>query len=741
MYFKCRSFILKQRNIIVYKCCINYSLYFYRISEGNKFSELERSLADTAAQQIDDSISFFNRLNNKSLTFEDIENEIGSLWPSDNFLKDTFLNHFRNHKQLYRHKLQEICGSTMAMDHTFKVSSNIGFVRSDGAWVALYETLFIAVNETGQVMDYKLTKSTAFQEVQDILLQLKERLLQNDTTELLAVIDNCCQWAKKIQHTLSPIDVSVKLDIFHAIARITSTLAMGSACRKEIVNEFKFVVRAEGDTQQKRNESTPNNSIISENIKQFLRRWKNKSDINGKILLSAETHDAIIRLMKHVEKGCLSHIPPGCGTNKNERLHKLLNNSSLSVAKIGPELAEAILAVTFYRWNTNKVNEGEYRPIPRITEYAAIKGNLHHYSPPQQQLQECVPELPLSRPTLEPAQLGLGNTLLHKCASIANIYKHLHAFSNINPDLFALANIHRQSTLAEVIFNCKLPVLRALQNYGYNALSSGSLEKIFQEYSGQKIEGIDYSNTHLALQQLANKLNQSIVVISGEKTAIPAVVYVSQSTDSEPNTIVLGCEAINSEAVFYLSEKKAGEPQQEQSASANVIHSKRDYCRCGINNHDLEPKCVKKRCICWVSKRPCGSECQCKHCNNEYGQRVTRYQVKRRKKMESEREMCHITSATYLSQNGLRIPGGKWRFEETVLLVCVRLHLSRQNRNNREASSTTISQLFKEIQEHNKSENIVEMRCKNKKEITGKLTHLKKRFADVDVVLLPSCNE
>ena len=36
----------------------------------------------------------------------------------------------------------------------------------------------------------------------------------------------------------------------------------------------------------------------------------------------------------HIEKGCLSGIPPECGTNKNERLNRHLLNDFLSTKKL-----------------------------------------------------------------------------------------------------------------------------------------------------------------------------------------------------------------------------------------------------------------------------------------------------------------------------------------------------------------------------------------------------------------------
>ena len=49
---------------------------------------------------------------------------------------------------------------------------------------------------------------------------------------------------------------------------------------------------------------------------------------------------------------CLSDIPTGCGTEKNERLHRHLNRSLLcGVAKIGPELAIAVMTCVLFAWN------------------------------------------------------------------------------------------------------------------------------------------------------------------------------------------------------------------------------------------------------------------------------------------------------------------------------------------------------------------------------------------------------
>ena len=68
--------------------------------------------------------------------------------------------------------------------------------------------------------------------------------------------------------------------------------------------------------------------------------------------------------MKHIDKGCLSGIQPGRGTNRNERLHKQLSNSCYGV-----ELAYALLTSTFHTHNEEVAAKREKRTARPITVY------------------------------------------------------------------------------------------------------------------------------------------------------------------------------------------------------------------------------------------------------------------------------------------------------------------------------------------------------------------------------------
>ena len=79
-----------------------------------------------------------------------------------------------------------------------------------------------------------------------------------------------------------------------------------------------------------------------------------------------ETFHQLECLRKHIQTACLSDMPPGCGTERNERLHRHINRSLLcGVSTIGPELALAVMSCALFAWNCK-------RQINRLTERAQL---------------------------------------------------------------------------------------------------------------------------------------------------------------------------------------------------------------------------------------------------------------------------------------------------------------------------------------------------------------------------------
>lgn len=66
-------------------------------------------------------------------------------------------------------------GTSISFDHTFKVASNIGYLREDKKWINVYDSLFLVLNEQGKIISWQLTTGTSFEE-----LWLYYKILQVD---------------------------------------------------------------------------------------------------------------------------------------------------------------------------------------------------------------------------------------------------------------------------------------------------------------------------------------------------------------------------------------------------------------------------------------------------------------------------------------------------------------------------------------------------------------------------------
>ena len=60
-------------------------------------------------------------------------------------------------------------------------------------------------------------------------------------------------------------------------------------------------------------------------MEDFVTKWDKITNVSGEKLFKPQTILAIEKLKHHILAGCLSDIPPGGGTNRNERLHEHIN--------------------------------------------------------------------------------------------------------------------------------------------------------------------------------------------------------------------------------------------------------------------------------------------------------------------------------------------------------------------------------------------------------------------------------
>ena len=123
--------------------------------------------------------------------------------------------------------------------------------------------------------------------------------------------------------------------------RVVQTIPKSRSLSKAFSGELLLIFRQNGDLDSERTMKTPCSDVIEANLEQLLFAWREK--------LSEETLHQQENLRKHIQRGCLSDILPGCGTEMNERFHIHLNRSLLcGVSKIGPELAIAIMSCALF---------------------------------------------------------------------------------------------------------------------------------------------------------------------------------------------------------------------------------------------------------------------------------------------------------------------------------------------------------------------------------------------------------
>ena len=106
----------------------------------------------------------------------------------------------------------------------------------------------------------------------------------------------------------------VKLDLFHASQQITKTLNKAKTTTNSFMREFSQIFRRDDDQGSARLKYTPAKEQLEKNLNSLIERWIN---VPNSPLGNSRTTREIEHLRLHIQKGCLSDIPPGCGTESS----------------------------------------------------------------------------------------------------------------------------------------------------------------------------------------------------------------------------------------------------------------------------------------------------------------------------------------------------------------------------------------------------------------------------------------
>ncbi|KAJ7382399.1 hypothetical protein OS493_035240, partial [Desmophyllum pertusum] len=197
------AFYLGHKLGISAKLC---SLVFALVSCGKSFNEIELFLAQRYLDNFAERQCRYARHvtsyleKNASLDQGKLPSfpsfDVWRPTPSTDTVHQCFLYIFKENEQFFRQNMSEKTAHWMSGDHTFKVAANIG---PDGSWSTQFDSLYIVLNETGQVLTYKLTKGTTMSKVEDILKNLKCRLDQQKASCETIFVDDCCKVRGKLQ--------------------------------------------------------------------------------------------------------------------------------------------------------------------------------------------------------------------------------------------------------------------------------------------------------------------------------------------------------------------------------------------------------------------------------------------------------------------------------------------------------------------------------------------------------------
>lgn len=182
---KVTPFVLSYRSGFTRRFLRNFISQF---EQGYDFSKVVSTIKSCREQLY--TRDFFRKCNEKdSFTIRHLP------LPSRFTLTSLLLQCFFQEKETEIHQEMKkmSCDKWISIDHTFKVAANVAYYRSDKTWVTQYRSLFIVLNERGQVLTWQFTKSEATSEVAHLLEGLRCRLRMQNAAVEQVILDDCCK--------------------------------------------------------------------------------------------------------------------------------------------------------------------------------------------------------------------------------------------------------------------------------------------------------------------------------------------------------------------------------------------------------------------------------------------------------------------------------------------------------------------------------------------------------------------
>lgn len=140
------------------------------------------------------------------------------------------------------------------------------------------------------------------------------------------------------------------------------------------MTDLRLVFRQPMDLGHSRTKDTPDAQVILANLDHFARKWI-PCEVGGWKLINDKVLKEIKSLNVHITRGCLSEIPVGAGTNRNERLHRHLK-PHFSYTRLGLPMALALMTILLYVYNSQLLQKKMGIPEKPLAHRDDRDGNL-----------------------------------------------------------------------------------------------------------------------------------------------------------------------------------------------------------------------------------------------------------------------------------------------------------------------------------------------------------------------------
>ena len=153
----------------IYKCSTDHHIIFSTDpQEGLPINTIARHIQSLREEYVSELVvqlaNDWNMCTKQELTQSDLSslttsapiNLLSRPFPSNDIITRCFVVNFQENQMFYDTEMLNLnVKQCIRLDHTFKVASNIGYLRKDGKWITQYGSIFIVLNDLGQVLTWQ----------------------------------------------------------------------------------------------------------------------------------------------------------------------------------------------------------------------------------------------------------------------------------------------------------------------------------------------------------------------------------------------------------------------------------------------------------------------------------------------------------------------------------------------------------------------------------------------------------